>query len=109
MGESGLEESGICIAILSHEVPHHEEWYNHFRATDKFHDDLGITYSQVSFFEQDERPFVRVIHVFPKEKTEDMRKAMTFTGPPFVGGSDLIKKKLVMQPISSQLISADGE
>lgn len=93
-------EFGVFIA--SHGVPNHEDWYVQFRAADQFHDDLGITYSHASFFEQDGKPFVQVIHVFPKDKEEGMRKAMDFKGPPFVGGPDLIKNGIIIEPIISQ-------
>jgi len=94
----------VCFTA-SHQVPDFENWYKNYLEQDHagFHSKLGITKSMVSKSHGcNGKTMIHVVHFLPKDMLNEAQAAFNFTGPPFVGGPDLIANGIVMEPISSQ-------
>lgn len=90
----------------SHAVPDFDAWYVEFKkaiADPKMATDLGIAKSfacKCNEPNKDGKTVIQVVHFFSSDKLEAIKKFHDFTGPPFVGGPDLIKNGIVIPPIS---------
>lgn len=104
----------MMCSIGSHGVPDFDAWYAEYKKIDAtgFHRDVGITKSWVSKQIEpnaDGKTVIQVVHFFPKDKFEGIKKAFDFTGPPFVGGPDLIKNGVVLPPIKMYYVELTAE
>jgi len=97
------------VLVIQHAVPEFDAWYEQYKcikadAAKKMENELGIAKTIINRLHEpnaDGRPVVQALHFFTADKLEAVRKQFTFTGPPFVGGLDLIKKGFVIEPIKS--------
>jgi len=105
------------VLVIQHAVPEFDAWYEQYKcikadAAKKMENELGIAKTIINRLNEpnvDGRPVVQALHFFTKEKLDAVRKQFTFTGPPFVGGLDLIKKGFVIEPITSYYVVLTAE
>lgn len=97
------------VLVVQHAVPEFDSWYKQYKclktnASKKMETQLGIAKSVITKLiepNKDGKPVAQVLHFFTKDKLEAVKKQFTFTGPPFVGGLDLIKNGFIIPPIKS--------
>eukprot|EP00812_Abedinium_dasypus_P008967 NODE_2690_length_893_cov_390.967780.p1 GENE.NODE_2690_length_893_cov_390.967780~~NODE_2690_length_893_cov_390.967780.p1 ORF type:complete len:268 (-),score=67.97 NODE_2690_length_893_cov_390.967780:54-857(-) len=95
----------MMAIIASHAVPSFDAWFAKFKEVDRdgMHTDLGIAHTLTGQGPPDANgnPTCLVVHTFPKSQETTCRAMFDFTGPPFVGGEDLIEKGIVIPPFTT--------
>jgi len=91
------------MVVVSHGVSDFDGWFEFYNyGMEKHIEHLGVTKAIVCEGEMraDWTPTIQVIQFFPVSKLEAVKQFLTFKGPPFVGGVDLIEKGVVIPPFT---------
>ena len=109
---TGQGKEKMMVMTFTHGVPSFDAWLEQFKSQEamEIHQRLGIKKSVVSRTRNsDGVECCHVIHSFPSSRVDMLKKFFDFDGPPFVGGPDLIKNGMVIQPIDVQFAVVEEE
>jgi len=110
------ERNVDMVMVASHAIPDFDLWKAEFIKANEDKNspvaEMGIYRATVSKLLEpnaDGKTQIQVMLFFPRDKLEVVKKFHDFTGPPFVGGPDLIKNGIIIEPITVHYAEIPGE
>jgi len=95
-----LGSEAEMMAITTHGIADSDAWLDMYTRAHRCTEHLGVTKTIVceGQISADWTLTIQIVRFFPESKLEAMKEFLSFKGPPFVGGADLIEKGVVKPP-----------